>query len=85
MDIPTLTRRRFVAGMGIGATSAVVPAACGESESTTTAESPQAAQEWGVRHLSTHDGDPPHVASPVYPWRRQPRSVSSAAGLRQRR
>ena len=27
-----LTRRRFVAGMGIGATSAVVLAACGESE-----------------------------------------------------
>ncbi len=85
MDIPALTRRRFVAGMGISATAAVVPAAGGESESTTTAESLQAAQEWGVRHPSTYDGDPPQVASPVYPWRRQPGSVSSAAGLRQRR
>ena len=36
MHIPALTRRRFVAGMGIGATSAVMLAACGESESTTT-------------------------------------------------
>ena len=53
--------------MGIGATSAVVLAACGESESTTMAESPQAAQEWGVGHLSTYDGDPTYVASPVYP------------------
>ena len=33
MRIEALTRRRFVAGMGIGATSAVVLAACGESES----------------------------------------------------
>ncbi len=29
----TLTRRRFIRGMGVGATSAVVLAACGESES----------------------------------------------------
>ena len=33
MRIEALTRRRFVAGMGIGATSAVMLAACGESES----------------------------------------------------
>ena len=37
MRIPALTRRRFVAGMGIGATSAVILAACGESESAPAA------------------------------------------------
>ena len=36
MRIEALTRRRFVAGMGIGATSAVMLAACGESESEPT-------------------------------------------------
>ena len=43
MHIPALTRRRFVAGMGIGATSAVVLAACGESESAAPAAAAPAA------------------------------------------
>ena len=43
MRIEALTRRRFVAGMGIGATSAVLLAACGESESDApAAEAPAA-------------------------------------------
>ncbi len=42
MPIPALTRRRFGAGMGLGATSAMLLAACGESESeaTTVAATP---------------------------------------------
>ena len=43
MHIPALTRRRFVAGMGIGATSAVMLAACGESESAASAPAAAAA------------------------------------------
>ena len=43
MRIEALTRRRFVAGMGIGATSAVVLAACGESESDAPAPAATAA------------------------------------------
>ena len=67
-----LTRRRFVAGMGIGATSAVVLAACGESEPAPApaAAAPAAAAPAAARLDKAYENTQPVAIDLVCEWRR---------------